>query len=61
MELATQTWQGADLEEPKISADASPAPVAAVILAAGKGTRMKSDLHKVLPHELVVRDSTRAR
>ena len=27
---------------------ASPRPVAAIILAAGKGTRMKSSLHKVL-------------
>ena len=45
MEMARQTWQGAaDLREEPVSTR----PVAAIILAAGMGTRMKSDLHKVL-------------
>ncbi|MCC5640975.1 bifunctional UDP-N-acetylglucosamine diphosphorylase/glucosamine-1-phosphate N-acetyltransferase GlmU [Nostoc sp. CHAB 5844] len=45
MEIASQTWQGAaNVREETVSTR----PVAAIILAAGMGTRMKSDLHKVL-------------
>ncbi len=43
--MPEQTWQGANpLREESVSTR----PVAAIILAAGMGTRMKSDLHKVL-------------
>jgi bifunctional UDP-N-acetylglucosamine pyrophosphorylase/glucosamine-1-phosphate N-acetyltransferase len=39
MALARSSWQGGTMES---------APIAAIILAAGQGTRMKSDIHKVL-------------
>jgi bifunctional UDP-N-acetylglucosamine pyrophosphorylase/glucosamine-1-phosphate N-acetyltransferase len=39
-------WQSGAVSDADASAD--PRPLAAVILAAGQGTRMKSDLHKVL-------------
>ncbi|MHA3841442.1 bifunctional UDP-N-acetylglucosamine diphosphorylase/glucosamine-1-phosphate N-acetyltransferase GlmU [Sphingomonas aestuarii] len=43
--MPRQTWQGAANVREEI---VSTRPVAAIILAAGMGTRMKSDLHKVL-------------
>jgi bifunctional UDP-N-acetylglucosamine pyrophosphorylase/glucosamine-1-phosphate N-acetyltransferase len=46
MELASFPWQGGPVTE-QLSAT-PPRPFAAVILAAGKGTRMRSGLHKVL-------------
>jgi bifunctional UDP-N-acetylglucosamine pyrophosphorylase/glucosamine-1-phosphate N-acetyltransferase len=46
MELASFPWQGAGAMEPSFAPP--PRPFAAVILAAGKGTRMRSSLHKVL-------------
>jgi len=44
MDLATRPWQGADMA----ISSAPTRPLAAIILAAGQGTRMKSDTHKVL-------------
>ena len=44
METATKWWHGLGMSETHRSASQP----AAVVLAAGKGTRMKSDLHKVL-------------
>ena len=41
METATICWHWSDMSE-------TSRPVAAIVLAAGKGTRMKSALHKVL-------------
>jgi bifunctional UDP-N-acetylglucosamine pyrophosphorylase/glucosamine-1-phosphate N-acetyltransferase len=40
--LRAPLWQGAGMAQPRVR------PLAAVILAAGRGTRMKSGLHKVL-------------
>jgi bifunctional UDP-N-acetylglucosamine pyrophosphorylase / glucosamine-1-phosphate N-acetyltransferase len=41
MALASAAWQGTAMTT-------TPRPLAAIILAAGQGTRMRSDLHKVL-------------
>jgi bifunctional UDP-N-acetylglucosamine pyrophosphorylase/glucosamine-1-phosphate N-acetyltransferase len=46
MELASFPWQGGVVIE--LQPPAPPRPFAAVILAAGKGTRMRSGVHKVL-------------
>lgn len=47
MEKARRSWQGAPVTNPDQS-QPSVRPLAAIVLAAGQGTRMKSDLHKVL-------------
>ncbi len=41
-------WHGAAMPDTPPARPVAPRPVAVVILAAGMGTRMKSDLHKVL-------------
>src|SRR5690606_39907403 len=45
METPWEWWHGAAMTE---ASDQASRPIAAIVLAAGKGTRMKSEVHKVL-------------